>query len=80
VSESDVALLACALGVLLIFAGLSGRIVVGVAGGVIAMVALSRLELRNIHLWAAIAAGAPVGAVGFVLLRVAVRARRNKSA
>ncbi len=77
--SADLALLALALGVLLILAGLSGRVVVGVVGGVLAMVALSRLTVREVHPWAAIVAAVPVMAVGFVLLRTAIRARRNKT-
>jgi len=77
--NGDVAVLALALGILLIFAGLSGRIIIGVLGGVLAMVALSRLTVRDVHPWVAIVAAVPVTAVGFVLLRTAIRARRNKA-
>ncbi len=80
----DVALLALAVGVLLIYAGLSGRILLGVAGGVLAMVALARLmqgsAILRVHWWTALPASAVVGAVTIVLLRAALRARRNKSA
>ena len=77
--NGDVAVLALALGILLIFAGLSGRTIIGVLGGVLAMVALSRLTVRDVHPWVAIVAAVPVIAVGFVLLRTAIRARRNKA-
>jgi len=83
IGNPDVALLALAVGVLLIYAGLSGRILLGVTGGVIATVALARLvrgsAIRGVHWWTALPAGAVVGAVTIVLLRTAIRAKRNKS-
>lgn len=80
----DVALLALAVGVLLIYTGLCGRILPGVIGGVLGTVALARLmqgsAILRVHWWTALPASAVVGAVTIILLRAAIRARRSKSA
>ena len=84
IGNPNVALVVFLLGVLGIYAGLCGRILIGVVGGVIAMVALASLvegwAVLRVHAWVAIAVCVPFMGVTVLLLRVVKQARRNKAA
>lgn len=73
-------MLSFGVGVLLIYLGFTGRVLIGVAGGVIAVVALARLIAGPgpVHGWSIAAAAAAIAGVGILMLNAAVRARRNK--
>lgn len=82
IGDPNLAFAVMMAGVLGIYAGLCGRVVIGVAGGVAAVVGLASLAMGgtiHIHWWVALAAGVPVGGVTIFLLRTASRARQNKS-
>ncbi len=84
IGDPNVAFVVMMAGVLGIYAGLCGRVVIGVAGGVAATVGVASLVMGGtatpIHWWVVLAAGAPVGGVTVYLLWVARWARRNKAA
>lgn len=79
--DPNVALVVFATGLLGIFAGLCGRILIGVGGGVAAAVGLASLSgnWTRVNPWIALVTGGVVGGVATFLLRTARRARRNKS-
>jgi hypothetical protein len=83
IANPDVALTVCALGVIGIYAGLCGRILIGVTGGVIATIALASLldgwAILRIHGWVAIAVSLPLAVVTLSLLKVVWKARKNKA-
>jgi hypothetical protein len=68
------------VGVLGICAGFCGRVVTGVAGGVLAVVGVASLANDHgpIHGWTLLGA-LPVAATVIFLLTIARRARRNKA-
>jgi hypothetical protein len=77
--NSDLAFVVMLSGILGIYAGLCGRILIGVAGGVFAMVGLASLLHGRPHLWVVLTVGVPFCAITIFLLRTARRARRNKA-
>ena len=79
-SDPDIAFVALLAGILGVYAGLCGRILIGVAGGVVATLALAHGGITHVHWWVALAAGVPFSMITIFLLRTAIRARRNKTA
>lgn len=79
--DANVALVVFATGLLGIFAGLCGRILLGVGGGVAAVVGLASLSgnWTGVNPWIALIACGVVGGIATFLLRTARRARRNKA-
>jgi hypothetical protein len=76
---ADLPFLALLAGILGIYAGLCGRILIGIAGGVVATLALAHGGITQVHWWVALAAGIPFSMTTIFLLRTAIRARRNKT-
>ena len=76
---ADLPFLALLAGILGIYAGLCGRILIGVTGGVVATLALAHGGITQVHGWVAVAAGIPFSMITIFLLRTAIRARRNKT-
>ena len=77
---ADLPFLALIAGILGIYAGLCGRILMGVAGAIVATLALAHGGINQVHGWVALAAGIPFSMITIFLLRTAIRARRNKTA
>jgi choline-glycine betaine transporter len=77
---ADLPFLALLSGILGIYAGLRGRILIGVAGGVVAILALAHGGITQVQVWVALAAGIPFSMITIFLLRAAIRARKNKTA
>ena len=81
IGNPNIALVVLMLGVLGIYAGLCGRIVVGVVGGVAALVGLASLTAAHTHFdWrVAVATCVPLAGVSAWLLAVVRRGRKNKT-
>jgi hypothetical protein len=77
---ADLLFLALLAGILGIYAGLCGRILIGVAGGIVATLALVHGGITQVHWWVALTAGIPFSMITIFLLTTAIRARRNKTA
>ena len=78
--DSDLSFAAMMAGIVGIYAGLCGRIVIGVAGGVMATVGLaSLLRVGPPHAWVVLAVFVPFVAITIFLLRTVRRARKNKA-
>lgn len=84
VSDPNIALILIALGTLAIYVEFCrpGRVVPGVVGGVAFVVGLASLvnpaPNSKISWWLVVAVFIPVSAITVFLVRVAIRARRNK--
>jgi hypothetical protein len=78
--DPDLAFAVMMAGLVGIYAGLCGRIVIGVAGGVMATVGLASLVHNGPpHAWLVLTLSVPFVALTIFLLRTARRARRNKA-
>jgi hypothetical protein len=77
--DPDLAFAVMMAGIVGLYTGLCGRIVIGVAGGVMATVGLASLvRVGPPHAWFALAVFVPFATITVFLLRTALRARRNK--
>lgn len=81
-ANPNIALLAAALGLLLIYVEFCrpGRVIPGVAGGVLLLVGIASIARANqpVNLQWMFIVTAILASIGIFLLRIAFRARRNK--
>lgn len=80
--NADIAFVSMIVGIVGVYAGFCGRVLLGVAGGILAAVGLASLimgpGILRIHFWVALAFGVPFAMITIFLLTIARRARKNK--